>query len=88
MRWIVGWAVVLGVGAVAVCEGAGPAARPYTVGAETTVVSGPVRADGTIDYVAVINGELSKGVTKGGAGGYWAYVAVGAADHPGGDGDR
>ncbi|HVX85189.1 MAG TPA: hypothetical protein VH253_10430 [Phycisphaerae bacterium] len=63
MRRIVGWAVVLGVVAAAVCEGAGPATRPFTVGAETTVISGPMWDDGTLDYVGAINARLSKGVT-------------------------
>lgn len=31
---------------------------------ETTFVEGPLRADGTIDYVAALNEILSKGVTK------------------------
>ena len=33
-----------------------PATRPaFTIGKETTVVEGPLRADGTIDYVPAIN---------------------------------
>ena len=38
--------------------------RPaFTIGRETTIVDGPVNADGTIDYVAAINELLSKSVT-------------------------
>ncbi|MEX0886716.1 MAG: hypothetical protein WD009_09780 [Phycisphaeraceae bacterium] len=34
------------------------------VGPETTVVGGPLRDDGTVDYVAAINAILSEGVTS------------------------
>ncbi len=37
--------------------------RPFTLSAATTVVMGPVREDGTIDYVAAINQRFSAGVT-------------------------
>jgi len=33
------------------------------VGPETTVLSGPLRVDGTVDYVTITDRELSKGVT-------------------------
>ncbi|HUO09781.1 MAG TPA: hypothetical protein VM008_15865 [Phycisphaerae bacterium] len=39
------------------------ARHSYTIGPETTIVSGPVNGDGTINYVQVINDVLSKGVT-------------------------
>lgn len=43
---------------------ADPAAmRPFTLSKETTLVTGPVRPDGTIDYVAALNERASKGVT-------------------------
>jgi len=41
-----------------------PTTRPFTISKETTYVTGPVRKDGTIDYVAATNLRLSKGVTK------------------------
>jgi len=43
---------------------AAPATRPFVISKETTYVTGPVRKDGTIDYVAAINEHLSQGVTK------------------------
>ena len=47
-------------------QGTGAATKPaFTISKETTVVEGPLRKDGTIDYVKVINEILSKGVTKG-----------------------
>ncbi|HVS72189.1 MAG TPA: hypothetical protein VHQ47_13115 [Phycisphaerae bacterium] len=51
------------VSGAGVVYAAGPAARPYTVGAETTVINGPMWDDGTLDYVGAINERLSKGVT-------------------------
>lgn len=33
------------------------------IGPETTVVEGPVRANGTVDYAAALNERLSEGVT-------------------------
>ena len=53
-------AVVVGAG---VWAGWGQAAatRPmFTIGKETTIVDGPLNADGTIDYVAAIN-EITAG---------------------------
>jgi hypothetical protein len=41
-----------------------PTTRPFILSKETTYVTGPVRKDGTIDYVAATNLRLSKGVTK------------------------
>ena len=41
-----------------------PAERiPLEPGPDTTVYEGPLRADGTVDYVAAINEAMSKGVT-------------------------
>jgi hypothetical protein len=70
--WIVVLAVVVGRGRMCLAEDAkaaapaapaAPAAR-FEISKETTFVTGPVRADGTIDYVEAINEHLSKGVTK------------------------
>ena len=36
---------------------------PITVSRETTFLTGPLRADGTVDYVAAVNARLSEGVT-------------------------
>jgi hypothetical protein len=41
-----------------------PATPKFKISKETTYVTGPVRADGTIDYVEAINAELARGVTK------------------------
>ncbi|MDB5320037.1 MAG: hypothetical protein JWN40_1668 [Phycisphaerales bacterium] len=58
---------VLGVDRSSIAEEAKPdvpAAPRFVISKETTYVAGPVRADGTIDYVEAINERLSKGVTK------------------------
>lgn len=42
------------------------ASRPnvkFTISPQTTVISGPVSADGTINYLAALDAELSQGVT-------------------------
>lgn len=41
-----------------------PATRPFAISRETTHVTSPVRADGTIDYVAAANARLAQGVTR------------------------
>jgi hypothetical protein len=38
--------------------------RPFTIGPDTTGITGPLNEDGTINYVAAINTLLSKGITK------------------------
>ncbi len=38
------------------------AANPVQIGPDTTVVDGPVREDGTIDYIAAINAAAGEGV--------------------------
>src|SRR5262245_20904948 len=47
--------------------GAGKAAKngrgTFTIGKATTFVTGPVDADGRIDYAAALNERMSKGVT-------------------------
>jgi hypothetical protein len=58
---------VLGLGRGVMGEDAKPAAPAgprFVISKETTYVTGPVRADGTIDYVEAVNERLSKGVTK------------------------
>lgn len=54
-------AVLAGGGGAAAGEGSA-AKMPFTVGKETTVLVGPLRADGSVDYVAVINEKYGKGV--------------------------
>jgi hypothetical protein len=49
---------------VAFADDGKPAGPKFTISRETTFVSGPVRADGTIDYVEAINAQHGKGVTK------------------------
>src|SRR4051794_7570902 len=67
VRMIVLVVGVLFVGHVATGEdakSAAPAGPRFAISKETTYVSGPVRADGTIDYVEAVNERLAKGVTK------------------------
>ncbi len=73
MRVIMVFVAVVSLAWVALAAGpaaSGPAAsapaklvHPFTIGPETTIVDGPVLADGTIDYVAVVNERWGKGVT-------------------------
>src|SRR4051812_22169784 len=42
---------------------ADPPKAKVTIGKDTTVVEGPLTADGYIDYAAALNTELGKGVT-------------------------
>src|SRR6188474_1129382 len=37
---------------------------PFFLAKETTYFSGPLRRDGTVDYVAAMNEQLGRGVTK------------------------
>jgi len=53
------------------------AARPFTIGPDTTIVIGPVRADGTIDYVAALNQAWSAGVTDENNAGLTLMGAIG-----------
>ena len=67
------WAVVLAGLPVARAQEAKPAAtapaarsaatRPFVLSKETTFYTGPLRPDGTVDYVEAINERLSRGVT-------------------------
>jgi len=45
-------------------DDAKPAAPKFKISKETTYVTGPVRADGTIDYVEAINATLAQGATR------------------------
>jgi len=59
--------VVLGLTHFSWADDPKPAAADqprFKIAKETTYVTGPVRPDGTIDYVEAINERLSKGVTK------------------------
>jgi hypothetical protein len=38
-------------------------AKPLTIGKDTTRITGPLRADGTVDYVAALNAQMSQGIT-------------------------
>jgi hypothetical protein len=49
---------------VVLADDARPATPRFKISRDTTYVTGPVRADGTIDYVEAINARLAKGVTK------------------------
>ena len=41
-----------------------PATLPFTISKETTWITGPLRSDGRVDYVAALNARSSAGVTK------------------------
>lgn len=41
-----------------------PSTLPFTLGKDTTRLTSPLRPDGTVDYIAALNAEASKGVTK------------------------
>ncbi|HEY4330199.1 MAG TPA: hypothetical protein VGN88_10725 [Phycisphaerae bacterium] len=60
-------AAVLGLGMMVMGQGVagsgGSAKLPFTVSKETTGITGPLRADGTVDYVAALNEKYGKGVT-------------------------
>lgn len=73
-RWSVAFAVVAATLIIGIAETqaqnrdtppapARPAA-PFTVSKETTYVTAPVRADGTIDYAEAVNVRLGAGVTR------------------------
>ena len=51
-----------------------------TVSKETTYVSGPLRKDGTVDYVAALNARASRGVTVANNAAVLLYQAVGPRD--------
>src|SRR5262249_30968825 len=74
---LLGLGVTAGWGQPSAPQPAGPGDKPapgkdadkkgrkprFTVGKETTHVTGPLRKDGTIDYAAALNQRLSRGVT-------------------------
>src|SRR5258706_1511518 len=55
---------VMALPRVSLGDEAKPDAPRFNISKEITYVTGPERADGTIDYVAAINDRLSKGVTR------------------------
>jgi hypothetical protein len=60
------WRALLGILATALIllvVAAWPGCSTYTVGTETTYVTGPLDKHGYVDYVAALNERLSKGVT-------------------------
>lgn len=48
----------------AVIAAASKPALPFTIGYDTTRITGPLKADGTVDYLAALNVSAFKGVTK------------------------
>jgi hypothetical protein len=78
-----GWIGVVLVVAMAGGRAWGEGAKvPFTVGKETTVLVGPLRADGAVDYVGAINEKYGKGV-KAAGNGYVAWLeATGTQDVP------
>ena len=63
------WIAVTGVLVLAACRPSQPGPTPttqksrFTIGPDTTCITGPTRKDGTIDYVAAYNARLGAGVT-------------------------
>jgi hypothetical protein len=91
LSWVVSAGVlVLGASVLAQplpAPGAAPAkgACLFTIGPDTTRVSGPVKADGTIDYFAAYNAERSAGVTPDNNAAVLILHVVGASQlHEGG----
>jgi hypothetical protein len=64
MRLLTGLLLLLLLAAAPAAEGTTPTERKsrFTVSPDTTYVTGPVRRDGTIDYVAALNERLRQGV--------------------------
>jgi len=59
---VVGFLVVLAAGGVCLAQTSAHA-FPFTLSKETTAIVEPLKADGTVDYVAAINELYGKGVT-------------------------
>lgn len=62
-----------------------PQALPrVTIGKDTTFVTGPLREDGTVDFLAAINEHASQGVTpeNNGAIPFWQIVGPGKIEQP------
>jgi hypothetical protein len=53
----------LGIGPTAEIPSSQPRTAGIVVGRDTTYLLGPLRADGTVDYIAAVNAEYSQGVT-------------------------
>src|SRR6185312_9378435 len=62
IRWGVG-AIMLAAASGCGHMTAGPVRGKFTVGKETTIVEGPLKADGTVDYIAAMNEINGRGVT-------------------------
>src|SRR5437879_5347014 len=65
MRMLVSSVLVLGLLASLVNGGDGNENKPkpkFTIGKETTYVTGPVDKDGYIDYITALNERLGKGI--------------------------
>lgn len=59
-------------------------ALPYTVSKETTLVTEPLRPDGSVDYVEAINQRMSKGVTPENNAAVFIWRAAGPKEIPAG----
>jgi hypothetical protein len=64
-------------------DDASPPKPPYAITAETTVIIAPLRADGTVDYLAAWNGRTAKGVTPDENG--WLRFEQSVGGFPGDD---
>lgn len=54
---------------------------PYTISQETTRVAGPLRPDGSVDFVAALNARLSEGVTPENNAAVVLWRAMGPPPH-------
>lgn len=61
---------------------AAAAKTPFTVSAETTAITGPLREDGTVDYIAALNQHYGQAVTPD-KNGFVEYLrAIGPKSYP------
>jgi type II secretory pathway pseudopilin PulG len=74
------WPVLVMVGVFLVAYALWPARFKYTVGPETTYVTGPLDANGVPDYPAALNDRLGKDVTPDNNGNVLIWQALGP--HP------
>jgi hypothetical protein len=58
------------------------AKTPFTVSAETTAITGPLREDGTVDYIAALNQHYGQNVTPDNNGFVEYLRAIGPKSYP------
>lgn len=79
----IGGVILVVLAVLGVCLAQAPApAVPFTLSKETTAIVGPLKADGTVDYVAAINQLYGNGVTPDNNGYVMWLRAVGTDSLP------